>query len=134
VNYAPYILQDRLQGAGATVPSVLMQVAIGDATIPNTASNALARAMGIDHVRPVLQTVGLIDSVEAPLAGNVARGAATAGLFQFDEVVVEMGGRPVKANHNNTVGSFEGFGQLMTFFESWLADDAPTVINPYDAP
>lgn len=133
VNYAPHILKDRLPGADGSVPSVLMQVAVGDETIPNTSSNALARAMGIDHVRPVLQTVGLIDSVQAPVAGNVGGGDATAGLFQFDDVVVQMGGRPVKANHNNTVGSFEGFGQLMTFFETWLDDDAPTVINPYDA-
>ncbi len=133
VNYAGHILKDRLEGAGDDVPSVLMQVAIGDETIPNSASNALAQAMGIDHVQPVLQTVGLIDTVAAPVAGNAAGGDATAGLFQFDDVVVQMGGRPVKASHNNTVGSFEGFGQLMAFFESWLDDDAPTVINPYDA-
>jgi pimeloyl-ACP methyl ester carboxylesterase len=133
VNYAGYILGNRLPDADGAIPSVLMQVAIGDATIPNTASNALARAMGITHVQPVLQTVGLIDTKPAPLSGNVADGDATAGFFQFDEVVVQMGGRPVRANHSNTVGSFEGFGQLMNFFESWLGDGPPTIVNPYDA-
>ena len=132
VNYAPHVLGDRLDGVRGGVPSVLMQVAMGDDTVPNTASHALARAFGVDHLEPVIQSVGLLDEVEGPLRGNRGAGGATAGLSQFDRVTVERDGPLVQANHSNVLGSAEGFTQLMGFFDSWLDEDAPIIAQPYE--
>lgn len=66
-----------------TPPSTIWTEGIGDSLVPNNASRAMAREMGIPHVRPVAVAIPGVEQVDAPLAGNVAPGI-TAGYFQFD--------------------------------------------------
>lgn len=66
-----------------TPPSTLWTEGIGDSLVPNNASRAMAREMGIPHVRPIAVEIPGVEPVDAPLAGNVAPGI-TAGYFQFD--------------------------------------------------
>lgn len=66
-----------------TPPSTLWTEGIGDSLVPNNASRAMVRELGIPHVRPVAVALPGVEEVDAPLAGNVAPGI-TAGYFQFD--------------------------------------------------
>jgi hypothetical protein len=66
-----------------TPPSTLWTEGIDDSLVPNNASRAMARELGIPHVRPIAVALPGVEQVDAPLAGNVAPGI-TAGYFQFD--------------------------------------------------
>ena len=65
-----------------TPPSTLWTEGIGDSLVPNNATRAMVRELGIPHVRPIEVEVPGVPQVDAPLAGNVAPGI-TAGYFQF---------------------------------------------------
>jgi pimeloyl-ACP methyl ester carboxylesterase len=130
VAYAPHVLRDRLPGAGERAPHLLQQMVIDDEIVSNGTNRSLARALGVPHVPPFSQEVGLIDRVEAaPVAGNL-EGERTAGLFQFDRMRTTPNGRPVKASHNNALG-LEGFGQVFRFLATWRDGGAPELMDPY---
>lgn len=74
-------------GSGdATLPSTIWTEGIGDTLVPNNASRAMARELGIPQVGPVHAVVPGLEQVAAPLAGNVAAGI-TAGYFQIDPAI-----------------------------------------------
>jgi len=130
VAYAPHVLRDRLPGAGERVPHLLQQMVIDDEIVSNGTNRSLARALGVPHVPPFFQEVGLIVEEEsAPVEGNL-EGGRTAGLFQFDRMRTTQNGRPVKASHNNALG-LEGFGQVFRFLATWRDGGAPELLDPY---
>ena len=66
-----------------TPPSTIWTQGIGDSLVPNNASYAMAREMGIPHVRPIAHAVPTLVQVDPPLRENIAPGI-TSGFFQFD--------------------------------------------------
>ncbi|PKN58885.1 MAG: hypothetical protein CVU56_03420 [Deltaproteobacteria bacterium HGW-Deltaproteobacteria-14] len=128
-TFGPHVLGDRLDGAPA-VPSLLCQVAIADETVPPAAGKALARALNIPHVPPVLDPVALIaTSAPAPVAGNLADGAATAGFFQYDRV--SAGAGVTAATHNDTMFSAEASLQALHFLRAWRDTGRGEIVDPY---
>ncbi len=73
MNYGTTLKTGALRGG---VPGqVLIQEAMADTTIPNSATHDLANAIGINQVNPVTAALPLLTAVNAPFAGS--------GLFQF---------------------------------------------------
>ncbi len=131
-NYGPHVLRDRLPGAGAAAPQLLVNMAIDDSIVPNVSTRALARALGVPHVPPVLQPVGIVPlASEAPISGNLDDGRTTAGLFQYDRGMREPGGPVERADHDLAVTT-EGVLQTTHFLESWATTGLAEIINPYD--
>lgn len=112
-------------GAGAG-PHVLLPVADQDETVPPVSGRALARAMRLAHVGPVVTPVSLLAQVAAPFE---APGSVVGAYFQYDRVSRRQGAEA--ADHNNTATSKEGSAQGLAFLESWL-EGAARVIDPYE--
>jgi hypothetical protein len=130
-SYAPHVLRDRLVGDGsATPPSVVMGVALDDDTVPNVASWSLARALDVPITPELLRPVpGLEVLTETPVSGNVADGAATAGLIQFD--VIERDGTIEMATHSSTPGSDVAARAWLDFLDSHWDDGLAVIVDPY---
>ncbi len=130
VNWAPYVLGHRLPSAGATPPDLLVGEVIGDTTMPNAATSALARALGIPQLPPVLAPVGLVPVLaSAPVAGNLD--GVTAALFQFDRITWGSAEAPVAAEHTNILDGQENQVQARHFLQGWVEGQTPEVIDPY---
>lgn len=65
-TYAPHLLRDPLPGSGGT-KRVLYQEGIGDAQVPNLASRAVARTMGLPLLNRPVEAVFGIGQVFAPV-------------------------------------------------------------------
>jgi len=131
-SYGPHILRDRLVGDGTTPPpSVVLGVALDDDTVPNISNYALARAIDVPIVPEVLRPEpGLAEAPSAPVSGNVADGAATAGLLQFD--VVEEDGVVEDATHSNVPGSPVAARAWLEFLESHWDEGLAVIVDPYE--
>lgn len=131
-SYGPYILGNRLPGAGDKGVSVLAQMVINDEYVPNAANRALMRAMNIPVMTPILQPIGLIPAAPAaPFSANVSA-KLTAAVLQFDRVTREVGQAPVVAEHGNAPGCLEALLQDMHFMQTWLDKGVPEILNPYE--
>ena len=133
---SPHVRAAVLTVAGGRLASILQDgnqfSIVLDFVVPVT-TLVLARALGTPHLPPVLRDAGLLPKeAELPMSGNLEEGSLTAGLFQFDRVTLRPGGRPEAAQHNNTVSSMEMGNQAFRFLESWIEDDVPEVIDPYE--
>ncbi len=130
-SYGAHTIRDRFARA-PDVPSVLMGVVLDDQVVPNISGFALGRAIGVPIVQPLLRPEVGFEVVPSPLSGNVAGGAATAGLLQFDLVGDGMGGTR-QATHDDIgdsdVGSAAWLDFLSTHFDGGLA----RIRNPYAA-
>jgi dienelactone hydrolase len=82
LTYAPHILRDRFEVSGAELgPRHVVAIeVVGDEVIPNQASRALARALGLEVLRPHLDPPDLPD-VDSPAAANVE--GQTAVMVQY---------------------------------------------------
>ncbi len=83
LTYAPHVLRDRPRvGETPLGPrSVVLGEVVGDEVLPNSATNALARALGIPLLAPAFGALPGIPVEAGPLAGNVD--GQTAALVQF---------------------------------------------------
>ncbi|MCB9663781.1 MAG: hypothetical protein H6732_06695 [Alphaproteobacteria bacterium] len=123
---AAHVLRQRV-GPGAA-PHVLLPVATDDEVVPPATGKMLARGLGLPHVPPVAEVVpGLEVSGPAPLQGNLD--GLTAGFFQLDRVT--KGDGVEIASHSNTPWSDEGLHQLRAWFQSWLEEGTPRIVDPY---
>jgi hypothetical protein len=130
-NYAPHVLQDRLPGAGSVAPHLLVNMAMSDRVIPSVATQALARALRVPHVPPVLTDFGLVvTSEDAPISGNVNDGRTTAGLFQFGRGTRAANGPLELADHDIGL-TLEGRLQITHFLQTWAETGQPEIIDPY---
>lgn len=133
-SYAPHVLRDRLAGAGAGAPHLLIQMAIDDDIVPNVATRALIRALDIPVVGTVLQPVGLVaEGVALPSSANVevAPGQkVTVGAFQFDRLRDKKGDKVQKADHSGTPASYEAMTQDLHFVSQWR-DGKAEIVDPY---
>ncbi len=128
-NYAPHVLENRYEGSGAA-PHLLMMSVIDDDTVPPATNRMLARALGIPHVPPVLEEVGVIDvAPAAPVSANLD--GWTVGLFQYDRITNAVDEAPEQATHSNVATSREGLLQALSFVETWLETGTPVIVDPY---
>ncbi len=79
IAYAPHLLQNSLNQR--ETPDVMITYALNDEVLPNIATIALMRAMGIDLATPNLIDVPGLTNVSAPVSGN--RGSHTAAAVQY---------------------------------------------------
>lgn len=127
-TWGAYVLDDRFGDPDHT-PNLLFPVAVEDETVPPASGRALARALRITHIEPVLTSVRLLDVASAPVSDNGAHGT-TAGYFQFDRVSAG-GGRVTAATHNTTPLSREAELQARHFLDTWLGDGPAEIVDPY---
>jgi hypothetical protein len=125
LNFARYGTEEALDGVpGWTARDVLLQEVLDDSIVPNSTSEALARALGLelaDAIRPVSGLAG----VSAPVTGNLASGA-TGVLAQFDRVNGDE-----LATHGELIFTDEARAQYVSFFASGLASGRATVPPAY---
>lgn len=116
-----------------TPPSTIWTEGIGDSLVPNNASRAMARELGIPHVGPVQVVVPGLEVVDAPLAGNVAPGI-TAGYFQIDPAITPGSSCQNSADpgrgHYCPQSSAEARAQRLHFLLTALAGEAE-IIDPF---
>lgn len=118
--------------ADVTPPSTIWTEGIGDTLVPNNASRAMARELGIPHVGPVQATVPGLEQVAAPLAGNVAPGI-TAGYFQIDPAITpgpSCQDRVPLEGHYCPQSSAEARAQRLHFLLTALAGTAE-IVDPF---
>lgn len=112
-----------------TPPSTLWTEGIGDSLVPNNATRAMVRELGIPHVRPTEVEVPGVPQVDAPLAGNVAPGI-TAGYFQFrPSNTPDCVARDQLEGHYCPQSSAEARAQRLHFLETAVAGEAE-IVNP----
>jgi hypothetical protein len=92
VAYAPHVMQDPV--VPRDPPDILVTYAIDDEVLPNIATVALVRALGIDLATPDLVDPGGIPTRAAPVSQN--RGQRTAAAVQYSP-----------ANHGLGYGRYE---------------------------
>jgi dienelactone hydrolase len=130
MTWAPYVLHDRLDASPP--PQLLMEVAQGDAIIPNAASDALARSLGLPGVARALWEIADIEFEAAPLTGNLP-GGGTAGLLLFDTVTDSDApdSPPAPAEHGSVPGSEESRRATEALFRPAIDGLPGTIIDPY---
>lgn len=129
-SYGPHILQDRLTGSSMP-PDLLMGVVLDDDTVPNTSNFTLVRAIGAKVIPPVLRTFpGITMGGTPPVSGNIAGGAATAGVLEFDTIGDGMGGTKM-ATHSNVGASDVGADAWFQFLMTHWSSPPAVIIDPY---
>ncbi|MGZ6094590.1 MAG: hypothetical protein ACXWUG_21315, partial [Polyangiales bacterium] len=84
VNYAKYVTLEGLPGVdGWTARDLLLQEVSGDAIVPNSTSELLARAAGLIHELPARHEVPGLKTAGGPVTGNLP-GGATGVFAQFE--------------------------------------------------
>jgi len=125
INYARFGAQEPLGGVSGWTPrDVLLQVVMNDTIVPNSTSEALARAMGMTSMSPLIPVSGLPDA-EGPLVGNGPMGS-TLVMSQFDKI---EGDKP--AQHGELIFSPEARTQYVHFFKSGLEGAQAEALPPY---
>ena len=126
--WASHVLRDRFDEN--LPPSLLVHVGMYDEIVPPGSGFVLARTLGIAHLAPVAVPVDTVEVVEGPVSGNIADGQRTAAYFQMDRSTRRDGGVQ-RATHTETAKSNEAAEQIRAFFEPWVDDELPVVIDPY---
>lgn len=125
LNYARHCALEALPGTTGFAPrDILLQVVMDDTIVPNSSSEALARAMGATHMNPIRSVSGLPEKT-APLSANGPTGS-TLVMSQFDKI---NGGE--RAVHGDLIFAPEGQAQYVEFFKTGLAAPHATVPAPY---
>jgi hypothetical protein len=130
-NYATHMINDRLPSANTRTPHLLFMMVLNDNTVPNVCNNAIARAIGVPQLPPVVEDVGLIPLLSGTsVSDNVGNGARTAALFQYDRMTSASNPTLRPATHSGMSTSTESLYQVQHLLETWLAGK-PEVVNPY---
>lgn len=123
LNYARHAAIEPLEGVSNwKARDVLIQEVVNDAIVPNSTSEALARAAGAGILHRVTDASGF-PAVTSPVSAN--QNGATAVLCQFDKVA----GKP--ADHGGLIFTEEAIGQYVEFFTSGLTNTHASVKSPY---
>ena len=130
-SFARFISTQRLDD-GAPVHLLNAHV-LDDDIVPNVSNYALARALGVPHLGPVLRPIGIVETgIALPVEANLPSGA-TGGTVQFDWVNEGSIETPDwrTATHNNIGDSGVGAHAWLRFLDSWLQTGTPTIVDPY---
>lgn len=124
LNFARYAAGPPLTGVSAgPARDVLLQEVVDDTIVPNSTSEALARAVGLSLVHPVKGGSGLTEAV-APVKANLPSGG-TGVICQFDRADGKV------AAHGELIFSSEARQQYVEFFKSHVDTGQATVVAPY---
>ena len=125
--YAPYVNGKALAQPFTRKDLVLLE-AMGDSVIANRSTENLARAFGMDLVKPVKkEVIGLVPR-EGPVAGNRPEGN-TAGLCQFDWITLE--GESVEVEHATLLLSEEAHRVAAHFLATCLYEGRGEILSAY---
>jgi pimeloyl-ACP methyl ester carboxylesterase len=125
INYARYVALESLPGVTGWRPrDVLLQEVVDDAIVPNSTSEALARAAGLAEVLPKVSDIPLLVQSNAPLIGNLSTGA-TGGIFQFDHA----DGKPI--DHGSLIFTDDARNQYSQFLRTALESGHGTITSPF---
>jgi len=123
--YAPYAVRMEPPGVPGWEPrEVLLQEVVDDTIVPNSSTEALARATGLMLMDPIEAVSGL-PIVDGPVTANLPQGV-TGAMTQFD--TINAGELAV---HGELIFSAEGHDQYVEFFETGLTDDHATIPPSY---
>lgn len=123
LNYSRFCALEELPGTTGGKPrDILLQVVLNDTIVPNSSSEALARAMGATHQNPIRSVSGLPEKT-GTLTANGATGS-TLVMSQFDKI-----NNGKIAVHGELIFAPEGQAQYVEFFKSGLSAPHATV-NP----
>ncbi|HUU03617.1 MAG TPA: hypothetical protein VM425_19430 [Myxococcota bacterium] len=125
VNLARLAIDQPPDLPGAAPKHVLFQEVIDDTFVPNSANEALARALGLAHLRPVLREVYGLSPEDEPMSRNNPQ-EVTAGFFQFDLL---SNGDP--AEHTEIYADPLAQAQWIHFFETFRDSGVPELVDPY---
>lgn len=121
LNYARFGAQEAFPGVPGWAPrDMLLQEVVEDTIVPNSTSEALARAAGLVHL-DVIHPIAALPEATSPWSGG-GPGGSTAALVQFDE----MDGGEL-AVHGSLIFSEVARKQYVQFFASGLASEHATV-------
>jgi pimeloyl-ACP methyl ester carboxylesterase len=125
IHYARFVTREPTPGQTGWAPrDVLLQEVVEDNVVPNSTSEALARAAGLTLVNSIVDIPGLPKD-KAPLTGNFP-GGATGAISQFDKMDDGM-----PAEHGGLIFSKEARAQYVEFFKSVITKGHGTVNPPY---
>jgi dienelactone hydrolase len=127
ISFAPYVNGTALTSSD-TMKDLLLIEALDDTTMANRTTENMARAFGMEIVRPVISKVPGLVRAEAPLAGNGPNGR-TAGLVQFDQVTV--GGKRVPAEHGDMIRAEEAHRVAAHFLATCLDRGQGEILSAY---
>jgi hypothetical protein len=126
LNFAPFVSLRAGPGVSGWAPRhLLLQEVSGDLVVPNLSSELLARGLGLAQETPLVEAIGGIPQLPAPISGNLG-GDTTAVFSQFDRM---NGGKT--AEHGELIFSPEARSQYVRFFQGAAARQTPVVIDPY---
>jgi hypothetical protein len=114
-----------------TPPSTLWTEGTHDELVPNSASRAAAHEVGMPHVRPVVQSLPMLEQVDAPLAENLGPGL-TVGYFQYDWTALPfcIAAGFTNPGHGCAQRLPEAQAQRRHFLETAL-DGAAEIVSPF---
>ncbi len=122
LNFARHAALEPLDGVSGWTPrDVLIQEVVEDSIVPNSTSEALARAAGAGIMHRITDASGFSD-LGASANGNA--GGATVVLCQFDTA----DGKP--AEHGGLIFTKEAIDQYVSFFASGLKAPHASVKSP----
>lgn len=125
LNFARYVLQEPLDGVANWAPrDVLLQEVVRDTIVPNSTTDALARATGLELLDE-LQVVPGLAPKGGPMTKNTPSGA-TGVLAQF-EFVDDGEGKLERIDHGSLYFATEGVAQYAEFFRTGLENERATV-------
>lgn len=133
VNWAPYVLQNRLRGT--IIPHIAMQNSIPDDIVPDETGLNLARALGVPMIGRVARPDPYIEALPAPQRANHASGK-TIGMLQTDWMRRSATATEyVKSTHDKSPDSVEAIRYWQHAFRTlWTGDGQMELIDPYALP
>lgn len=125
LNFTRFATLEALSGVDGWTPrDVLLQEVVDDAIVPNSSTDALARAGGLELLGGERGISG-VSRVSGPVTSNLP-GGATAVVSQF--LRVEGGSK--RAEHGALIFTPEARAQYLRFFQSGLAAEHATASAP----
>jgi hypothetical protein len=127
ITYAPHLLQDTFEGSPPT-RALLMQIGIGDTSVPNLASHLHARTLGIPLLQPSPRLI--------PGLSTAQPSDATSGLLEVDYgLPAPLPGTlsDLPPDDNFVHGTPSGSDLLRLQAEQFLRPDG-VIIHPCDGP
>jgi hypothetical protein len=126
VNLARLVIAEPPATISGSAPKhVLFGAVLDDGYVPNRANDVLARALGVDHLQPVVWDIYGLGPLNEPAATNHPQGV-TAILFQFDQLA---DGSP--AGHTEIYADTTAQTQWIHFFETYRDSGTPEAADPY---
>lgn len=133
VNWAPYVMQNRMRGTVA--PHIAMQNSIPDDIVPAETGLNLARALGVPMIGRVALPDPYIAQISAPQSGNHSSGK-TVGMLQTDWMRRSPSDTEyVPSSHDKSPDSVEAILYWKhAFLTLWTGDGQMELIDPYALP